>query len=293
MQGVSWSLVGPNWFARFGPRPPGVSPAFGNFPGDAGGSVGFGLRGRRVQGEFFGRWSQGYRGAATFQSPSLMLSNGYHGWWWDASATPFVMGFVPVVGDRPVFPGETPRLDDPQSKVLERSHALSTATATGMADPLENGRPGEENPGENPGGTAGAASERKDGIAGADVPGQNPSSAAAQAARPPDPSFSGTRSATASGDGIGPSNASRAWATAVSEGLGVDEAARLRAAEVAAQNREAESLLRQAAAALAAGRAGAAEVYCRMALARATGAVRAEALQLQARITAARRPSGR
>jgi len=286
MQGISWSLAGPNWFARFGPRPPGVSPAFGNFPGDAGGSVGFGIRGERVQGEFFGRWSQGYRSAATFQSPSLMLSDGAYGWWWDASATPFVMGVVPVLGDRPGAASRLPPLSEPRPTVLERSEALS---ATGIPQI----RPNDPATGRNTDQTADAVAGGNDRIAEAGAVMQTQESAAdAHAASPAGRSHSGRPMSAETQDVMSSSNISRAWSTAVSEGLGVDEAERLRAAEVAAQNREAETLLRKAAAALEAGRAGSADVYCRMALARATGAVRAQALQLQARISAARRPPG-
>ncbi|GAB4127777.1 hypothetical protein [Thermopirellula anaerolimosa] len=275
MQGISWSLVGPNWFARFGPRPPVAAPAFGNFPGDGGATFGFGHRGDRVQGEFFGRWPQGYRSAATFQSPSLMLSDGAYGWWWDASAAPFVMGVVPVVGDRPAFPEGRPSLHDPQSNVLERSHALSAATSIGMEAPQQN---------------QAAIADDADGDDAASQHSNAPNSTS------PTPranlSLSGTHTNTATDDAIGPSAPSRAWSTAVSEGLGVEEAARLRAAELATQNQEAESFLRKASAALEAGRIGTAETYCRMALARAVGDVRTAALQLQHRIAAVRGQCG-
>ncbi|MGQ9914756.1 MAG: hypothetical protein ACUVQQ_10470 [Thermogutta sp.] len=300
MQGVSWSLVGPNWFARFGPRPPAAAPAFGGFPGDAGGGVGFGVRGGRVQGEFFGQWSQGYRSAVTFQSPSLMLSNGSYGWWWDGSFTPFVTGVVPVIGDRAGIPGGLGPLHDPQSKTLERSQALSAVTSAESGPPRNHAPANAAATDEHARAEADAAEGHEDGLAGIDgaanpanaasATTRSPKSVAAPAAEPvPDLSLSAGLPAKASVGAIAGANASRAWPTAVSEGLGVEEAAKLRAAEVAVRNAEAEALLRKASAALKAGRAGLAETYCRMALSRATGEVRTAVLHLQHRIAAARR----
>ncbi len=289
MQGISWSLTGPNWFARFGPRPPASAPAFGNFPGEAGGSAGFGIRGERVQAEFFGRWSQGYRSAATFQSPSLMLSDGAYGWWWDASATPFVMGVVPVLGDRPGAATGLPPLREPRPTVLERSEALSAAAPTEMPPVRPHDRAIERNRDR----AADAVPRRNEGIVGAELSSASVDTAGhAPSATPAAQPRSGPLMADQRSDAISPSPAGRAWSTAVSEGLGVEEAQRLQAAESAARNREAEALLRKAAAAFEAGRAGTAAIYCRMALARATGATRAQALQLQDRITNTRRPPG-
>lgn len=299
MQGVSWSLVGPNWFARFGPRPPAAAPAFGGFPGDAGGSVGFGVHGGRVQGEFFGQWSQGYRGAVTFQSPSLMLSNGSYGWWWDGSFTPFVTGVVPVTGDRAGVPGGPGPLHEPRSKTLERSQALSAVTSADIGPP-RNHAPANAAASDEHAGAADAAEGHEDGLAGIDAAAnpanaasaatRNPNADAAPAAKTaPDLSLSAGPSGRVAVGAIAGANASRAWSTAVSEGLGVEEAAKLRAAEVAVRNAEAEALLRKASAALQAGRAGLAETYCRMALSRATGEVRTAVLHLQHRIAAARR----
>lgn len=300
MQGVSWSLVGPNWFARFGPRPPAAAPAFGGFPGDAGGGVGFGVHGGRVQGEFFGQWSQGYRGAVTFQSPSLMLSNGSYGWWWDGSFTPFVTGVVPVIGDRAGVPGGPGPLRDPQSKTLERSQALSAVASAKIGPPADHA-PTNAPANDQPAGPGVDASEgHENGLAKTDEA-ANPGNATNAPARSwkagtdsvaqtaPDLSLSAGIPASVAVGAIAGANASRAWSTAVSEGLGVEEAARLRAAEVAVRNAEAEALLRKASAALQAGRAGLAETYCRMALSRATGEVRTAVLHLQHRIAAARR----
>lgn len=289
MQGISWSLTGPNWFARFGPRPPVSSPPFGNFPGDAGASVGFGMRGERVQGEFFGRWSQGYRSAATFQSPSLMLSDGAYGWWWDASATPFVMGVVPILGDRPGAATGLPPLHEPRPTVLERSEALSATTPTEMPRI----RPHNQATGRNIDPTADAVPPRNDGVvdAGLSGPTEEPAGDAHPATPAAQPRSEALVSAERS-DAPSLSMAGRGWSTAVSEGLGVEEAERLRAAESAAQNREADTLLRKAAAAFEAGRIGTAAIYCRMALALASGATRAEALRLQDRISNARRHPG-
>lgn len=307
MQGVSWSLVGPNWFARFGPRPPAIAPAFGGFPVDAGGGLGFGFRGGRVQGEFFGQWSQGYRSTVTFQSPSLMLSNGSYGWWWDGSFTPFVTGVVPVIGDRAGFPGGLGPLRDPQSKTLERSQALSAATSGEIGPPGDHAAvnapirgPTNASTNDQPADPrTGGAVEQEAGLAGTDAA-ANPGDATNAPARSPKPdtasvaepaldlSLSAGIPASAAGGAIGESNTSRAWSTAVSEGLGVEEAAKLRTAEVAARNSEAEALLRKASAALQSGRVGLAETYCRMALSRATGEVRAAVLRLQNRVAAMR-----
>ncbi len=286
MQGISWSLAGPNWFARFGPRPPGVSPAFGNFPGDAGGSLGLGLRGGRIQGEFFGRWSQGHRSTATFQSPSLMLSDGTYGWWWDMSATPFVVGATPVLGDRPFRLNVPSPFHAPQSGVLERSQSLAAATSPQQPGPDINSNVAPEPGGED-------RLPAPDRLTSQQEPAQimAPTPASGASDNPIgntrlESTSTGGSLTTLADHGVGSEASASPWSTATTDGLSVQEAERLHATETAARNREAESLLNKARAALNAGKVGLAAVYCRMALNRSTGEVRRSALEIQRRITA-------
>lgn len=98
--GTSWGARGKNWFFQFGPRgnPYGAAPQFGGFDPSAGANFGFGFNG----GGFLGAMSQGSRRSFTSVTPSVTVPNGGTGMIMDTSITPFVMGYVPVVGGAPI-----------------------------------------------------------------------------------------------------------------------------------------------------------------------------------------------
>lgn len=103
--GVSWSLQGNGWFARFGGAP-GAAPPFGGFDPAAQGQFGGAFRSGDVSGFF--RLSAG-QGSDTFmgsQSASVTVPNGGFGLISDTLQRPFVLGIVPVVGIEPVSPLE-------------------------------------------------------------------------------------------------------------------------------------------------------------------------------------------
>ena len=108
--GTSWGLSGPNWFFSFGGSPTQAAPQLGGFDPSAGANFGFSRRGGGINGWFNGNWSQGSRRSFVSQTPSITLTNGYPGYVADASVTPFVVSYVPVVGSFPRVgpPGPVP-----------------------------------------------------------------------------------------------------------------------------------------------------------------------------------------
>jgi hypothetical protein len=108
--GTSWGMRGKNWFFQFGPRgnPNGAAPQFGGFSPSAGANVGFGFNGGGVGGGFLGNFSQGSRRSFTSTTPSVTLQNGGTGMIMDTSVSPFVMGYVPVVGGYPMIAAPPP-----------------------------------------------------------------------------------------------------------------------------------------------------------------------------------------
>jgi hypothetical protein len=94
--GVSWSLSGPNWFARFGGG--AAAPPFGGAQPGAGIGGGVGVAGGGINGGLTFMAGQGSRRSNVSQSGNLTLYNGYPGFLSDTSQTPFVTGLIPVVG---------------------------------------------------------------------------------------------------------------------------------------------------------------------------------------------------
>jgi hypothetical protein len=96
--GVNWALRGNGWAASFGGNSFATAP-FG------GGNAANGLNLSRtfnhgdVSGMFNFTAGQGFGRSMVSQTPMITLSNGVPGWFSDSSQSPFVVGFVPVVGD--------------------------------------------------------------------------------------------------------------------------------------------------------------------------------------------------
>jgi len=96
--GTSWGLSGRNWSFSFGGSPWQAAPPFGGFDPSAGANSGLGWRSGGAGGYFNGNWSQGCRRSMVSQVPSVTLQNGVPGFIADASQTPFVISYIPVVG---------------------------------------------------------------------------------------------------------------------------------------------------------------------------------------------------
>jgi len=96
--GINWGFSTRGLNFSFGSP---INPQFGNFDPNAGLNTNFTF-GRPGNGGFFNfSAAQGYRQTFTTQAPSVTLMNGQPGFVADASLSPFVIGYVPVVGGFP------------------------------------------------------------------------------------------------------------------------------------------------------------------------------------------------
>lgn len=87
-----------------------AQPAFGGANPAAGLATGFSLFGPNASFNLRFNWGQGATSSLVGQTPSVTMMNGQTGYFSDTSQTPFVMGFIPVVGGSPMI-GGTPLLD--------------------------------------------------------------------------------------------------------------------------------------------------------------------------------------
>lgn len=106
--GAAWSLQGKNWFATSGNM--GLAtPQFGGYQPGAGLSSGWAHNRGDLTSRFGFSASQGSQRSFTGQSGSVTVLNGATGYVSDTSQSPFVMGFVPVVGAYvPIVPMTAP-----------------------------------------------------------------------------------------------------------------------------------------------------------------------------------------
>ncbi len=113
--GSSWGLRGKNWFFQFGPpgNPNGAAPPFGGFDPSAGANFGLGFGGAGFNGGLLGNFSQGSRRSFTSTTPIVTVQNGVPGYVADASVSPFVIGYVPVVGGFPTLGAFQPGVPQP------------------------------------------------------------------------------------------------------------------------------------------------------------------------------------
>lgn len=113
--GSSWGVRGKNWFFQFGPpgNPNAAAPPFGGFDPSAGANFGFGFGGGGFNGGLLGNFSQGSRRTFTSTTPMVTVQNGVPGYVADASISPFVMGYVPVVGGFPTLGAFQPAMPQP------------------------------------------------------------------------------------------------------------------------------------------------------------------------------------
>ena len=121
-----------------------ATPVFGSPNAAAGLGVNFGIVGANGHINFALNFSQGDKGAAVTQAPSVTLSNGQAGYIADTSQTPFVVSVIPVVGGFPVAP-TMPLADvepDPIAPDQGRFDAQLSVPAGGIVAP----QPAPNNP---------------------------------------------------------------------------------------------------------------------------------------------------
>ena len=257
--GTSWGLSGPNWFFSFGGSPTQAAPQFGGFDPSAGANFGFSRRSGGINGWFNGNWSQGCRRSFVSQTPSITLTNGYPGYVADASVTPFVVSYVPVVGSYPRVgpPGPVPPAMVPSPGASGVGHdAVLNALQGVRADAAERERMQNASPAEAEAARMALGKRGQDSF-----PGKGPSTEGRLVReKSPDPFF--------------PIRSSSAGRPAPS----VAEARRLHAAEQAAENEAALKYVELARNAEAAGKPNVAKVYYQNAARGASGALREEIL---------------
>lgn len=101
--GTQWGIKGPNFSFQFGGGGMG-QPPFGNPDPSAGIRSGWAWNSGPWSGNFNFIAAQGSRTGMVSQAPSITLPNGGTGYFSDTSQSPFVIGFVPVVGGAPYLP---------------------------------------------------------------------------------------------------------------------------------------------------------------------------------------------
>jgi hypothetical protein len=235
-----------------------AAPQFGGFDPSAGISGGVATRNNNFNGFLNFNMSHGSRQSFVSQTPSVTLMNGQSAWISDSSQSPFVIGFVPIVGGFPTVPG----------------------TSIGYAPQFGPGlmMPPTAMPTPSPGNPRVQAMLRQ--IADQKAQGQNPAAAAPapQKRAAPPPEKDDLAPALAQGD------VARAEASSAAMAVpSVTEARRLHQIEQANQDNEVRALVERALAAEEDGKPGVARVYYRMAAQRATGQVKAE---VQSRLAA-------
>lgn len=260
--GTSWGAQGKNWFFQFGPQgnPNGAAPQFGGFSPSAGANFGFGFGGGGMNGGFMGNLSQGSRRSFTSVTPSVTMQNGGTGMIMDTSVSPFVMGYVPIVGGYPMIVAPPPI--QPMIPPAPYVPPGPASGHPGVLQALQNVSEGSP---------------------------PKPDAAVARAPSRDDDQFTLL--------GPAPENASAVDAAtgrlAVSQGssagrpaMGVTEAKRLREAEATQQDVEAQQFLERGRHAQADGKLSLARTYYRMAVRRASPELRKEVLDLLATLPA-------
>ena len=256
--GTSWGAQGKNWFFQFGPpgNPNSAAPQFGGFSPSAGTNFGFGFNGGGVGGSFLGNFSQGSRRSFTSVTPSVTIPNGGTGMIMDTSVSPFVMGYVPIVGGfplvapPPVQPMIPPAAYVPPGPVSGHPGVLQALQRVSEGTPPTDHHAVQQ------------AEPQPDGLtlSGAEQSALDSGSGALEAA---------------------------SISSAARPVMGVAEAIRIREAEAQKEDIEAERFLERGRQAQADGKSGLARTYYRMAARRASPELRQEILDLLASLPAA------
>ncbi len=252
--GTQWGIRGPNFSFQFGGGGMGL-PAFGNPDPSAGIRSGWAWNSGPWSGNFNFIAAQGSRTSMISQAPSITLPNGGTGYFSDTSQSPFVIGFVPVVGGAPYLPYGYP---------------TGPPSGFGLPNPGVGAvYPEQGNPRVQAMLRANAAGEPSPDLAIPEAP-----RAAAIPAEPAPAELATTASASP------PSGRASSAAVAAPS---VAEARRMHEQEQAAASQEAMQLYERGITAEESGKPGLARVYYRMAASRSDGALRD---QIEARLSA-------
>ena len=274
--GTSWGGNFENGFFRVGASPNSAAPQFGGFDPSAGFSTGVGFGGGGFGGSFNMAAAQGSRRTFTSQTPSVTLTDGYPGFISDTSQSPFVMGYIPVVGGFPTLP--------PPYAVRAYPDVYPPYAMAPAVQPIVPGNPL-------------ITAYRQQTAAGNQGSVGNPAPRPAPA-RPPRPPAGGGLNlvGSAASDTVAASDpAARKLAAARSSSAGraapsVAEARRLRQLEQETEQNEALALFEKGQTAEEGGKANVAKIFYGMALPRAQGQLRD---RIQARLDAVSRPAGK
>ncbi len=260
--GTSWGAQGKNWFFQFGPRgnPNGAAPQFGGFSPSAGANFGFGSGG----GGFMGNFSQGSRRSFTSVTPSVTMQNGGAGMIMDTSVSPFVMGYVPVVGGYPMLVAPSPV----QPMVPPAAYVPPGPVSghPGVLQALQNAS--RESPPSRPHKAPAHVPKRADDEFAVVGPG---------------PAAPGSSAAAGAGGRLDASQQSSAGRPA----MGVAEARRMHQAEATQQDGDARRFMERGRLAQIDGKPSLARTYYRMAVNRASPSLRQEVLKHLASLPAA------
>ncbi|MGQ9503808.1 MAG: hypothetical protein ACUVQR_02765 [Thermogutta sp.] len=248
-QGTSWTLVGPNGFARFGPAQPQVSPlpVFEGSPP----ALGFYYDGSRTRGEFYGYWSQGIQRSHQSITLSQTLTDGIYGSLACQSLRPFVIGFRPVFALSPPGVPPSPWLSEQVAAptvapiLAEKRELLAQQQTHKQAPSLRQQSPSQDE-------------------------GEPPLILAAPNAKAPQKKAVDAEA----GQLVSGSSAERVV-------MSVDEARKIRQAELDRNNQIAQTYLDLSKSAMMSGRQEQAKIYLRLAEQYASGLIREKCLKLQ------------
>lgn len=252
--GSSWGLRGKNWFFQFGPpgNPNGAAPPFGGFDPSAGANFGVGFGGAGFNGGLLGNFSQGSRRTFTSTTPMVTVQNGVPGYVADASVSPFVMGYVPIVGGFPTLGAFQPAM--PQPSVVTGHPAVVEALQR-----VPDNTPIAPKP------DVVGANVPDAPIGGSPEPGGGSAAGSGRSARLPDDPFFGRAAASAASSAAQPA-------------MSVAAAQRLREQEAADGDSQARQFIERGRQAERDGKPRLARTYYQMAVRRASGVLRDEAI---------------
>ncbi len=247
--GTQWGVNGPGFTFSFGGG--GMArPGFGNPDPSAGIRSGWNWQSGPWSGYFNFLAAQGNSTSTVSQSPSITLPNGGTGYFSDTSQSPFVIGFMPVVGSASYLPYP--------------SYGYPLAPPAGFGFPYSGAGPVYPQQGNHRVQAMLRANAARDAGAEVDLPPAAPMPEDAPVAAVP-----------AEPEGIAAAAADRV-STAALPAPSVAEARRMHEQEQAAVNREAMQLFERGVTAEQSGKTGVARVYYRMAAQRSDGDLRAK-----------------
>ncbi|MEE8452639.1 MAG: hypothetical protein V3R99_12015 [Thermoguttaceae bacterium] len=257
--GTNWGFNWGNAFFSFG-GPNMAIPQFGGFDPSAGISSGIYYQRGNFNGYFNWAAGHGFRQSFVTQVPSVTMMNGQSAQILDQSASPFVMGFIPVVGGYPTTGymmgggGVSPLVGNPEVRALiENMQTRRQRHSNDLPEPPAVAPGREAQPRPKAAQRAGPNAAQRAGQDDLDLVAEAPGAASPNRV-----------------DSMQSSSAGRAVPS-------VAEARRLHEAEQASGNDEAMVLLERGRAAEARGKHGAAKVYYQMVARRASGQLREQA----------------